>query len=74
MLTAHRGYGHRERDVLVWQKAPMSLRTELVSTDGLDVERSAGTAEVKRLGGYPVLVRLRSDQTLVEGPALEPGG
>jgi hypothetical protein len=61
-----RGYGRWVRDVLVWTKAPFFFRNELVATDGLDQQRPAGPAEVKRLGDHPVIVQLRTDSATVE--------
>ena len=52
-----RGRGRWVRDVLVWSKAPLLLRSTLVAVDGLAGEaRIAGAGEVKRLGSNPVIV------------------
>jgi hypothetical protein len=57
-----RGYGRWVRDVLVWTKAPLLFRNELVAVDGLGGEaRAAAPGEVKRVGGDPVIVPLAAD-------------
>jgi Protein of unknown function (DUF2550) len=61
-----RGYGRWVRDVLVWTKAPFFFRNELVPADGLEHQRPAGPAEVKRLGEHPVIAQLRADSATVE--------
>jgi hypothetical protein len=54
-----RGYGRWVRDVLVWTKAPVLFRNELVAVDGLaGAVRAAEADEVKRLGNQPVIVPL----------------
>jgi hypothetical protein len=54
-----RGYGRWVRDVLVWTKAPLLFRNELVAVDGLaGTVRAAEAGEVKRLGSQPVIVPL----------------
>jgi len=62
----HRGYGHWVRDVLVWTKAPMLFRNELIPIDGVDDPRAAGPDEVKRLGDHPVVVRVRTGAATAE--------
>jgi hypothetical protein len=58
----HRGYGRWVRDVLVWTKAPLLFRNELVAVDGLAGEaRAAELGEVKRVGSDPVIVPLAAD-------------
>jgi Protein of unknown function (DUF2550) len=64
--TWHRGYGRWVRDVLVWTKAPFLFRNDLVAVDGLDERRPTRTAEVKRLGEHPVVVRVRAGTAAVE--------
>ena len=50
------------RDVLVWTKAPMLFRNELVAVDGLAGEaRAAEPGEVKRVGSDPVILPLAAD-------------
>jgi hypothetical protein len=61
-----RGYGHWVRDVLVWTKAPLLFRNDLVPTDRLDEQRPARTDEVKRLGDHPVVIRVTADGATVE--------
>jgi hypothetical protein len=45
-----RGYGRWARDVLVWTKAPLFFRNQLVPMDRIAGQRSAHRDEVKRLG------------------------
>jgi hypothetical protein len=46
-----RGYDRWVRDVLVWTKAPLLVRNELVAVDGLARKgRAAEPGEVKRSG------------------------
>ena len=62
-----RGYGRWVRDVLVWTKAPLLFRNELVSVDGLAGEaREAEPGEVKRVGSDPVILPLAADGAQVE--------
>ena len=61
-----RGYGRWVRDVLVWTKAPLLFRNELVVVDGMDEERTAVAGEVKRLGDHPIVVAFSSGPTRVE--------
>lgn len=62
-----RGYGHWVRDVLVWAKAPLLVRNELVAIDGLAGEvRAGGSGEVKHLGSEPVIVPLAADGARIE--------
>jgi hypothetical protein len=80
-----RGYGRSVAGVLVWTKAPLLFRNELVAVEGLDEERQAGSHEMKRLGDHPVIARLRTadgaaevavrddDRSLLLGPYQEPG-
>ena len=57
-----RGYGRWVRDVLVWTKAPMLFRNELVADGGLAGEaRAAEPGEVKRVGSDPMIVPLAAD-------------
>jgi Protein of unknown function (DUF2550) len=50
-----RGCGRWVRDVLVWTKAPLLVRNELVPADRLDRQRTGAPGEVKRLGDGPVV-------------------
>jgi hypothetical protein len=61
-----RGYGRWVRDVLVWTKAPLLFRNEILATDGLDGRRPARPDEVKRLGDHPVVVRVRMGSAMAE--------
>ena len=57
-----RGYGRWVRDVLVWTRAPLLLRNELVAVDGPSVEvRAAEPGEVRRVGSEPVIAQLTAD-------------
>jgi hypothetical protein len=57
-----RGYGRWVSDVLVWTKAPVLLRNELVAVDGLAGQpRLADQGEVKRVGSDPVIVSVAAD-------------
>jgi hypothetical protein len=62
----HRGYGHWVRDVLVWTKAPMLFRNELVPIDDVGEPSAAGPNEVKRLGDHPVVVRVTTGDATAE--------
>jgi hypothetical protein len=54
-----RGYGRWVRDILVWTKAPLLFRNELVLADGLAGEpRDAKPGEVRRLGKHPAVMQL----------------
>jgi uncharacterized protein DUF2550 len=61
-----RGHGRWVRNVLVWSKAPLLIRNELVPIDRLDGERAAEPGEVKRLGDDPVVVDLSSDGATIQ--------
>jgi hypothetical protein len=57
-----RGYGRWVRDILVWTKAPLLFRNDLVPADGLAGEpRDAKPGEVRRLGKHPAVVQLVVD-------------
>jgi hypothetical protein len=62
----HRGYGRWVRDVLVWTKAPLLFRNEILAIDGLEEQRPAQSGEVKRLGDHPTVIRVRTGQAAVE--------
>ena len=80
-----RGYGRWVRDVLVWTKAPLFFRNQLVPMDRIAGQRSAHRDEVKRLGGEPIVIQFESDkdktevatrpehQALVSRPMSSPG-
>jgi hypothetical protein len=56
------GYGRWVRDILIWTKAPLLFRNELVLTDALAGEaRAAKPGEVRRLGKHPAVVPLIVD-------------
>jgi hypothetical protein len=61
-----RGSGRWVRDVLVWSKAPLMFRNELVPVDRLLGERPARSGEVKRLGDNPLVIELESDSSRIE--------
>jgi hypothetical protein len=61
-----RGHGRWVRDVLVWSKAPLMIRNELVPIDRVEGERTAEPGEVKRLGENPVVVDLSADRATVQ--------
>jgi hypothetical protein len=62
----NRGYGRWVREVLVWTKAPLLIRNELVPADGLDGERTGAPGEVKRLGDGPVVIAVAASGARVE--------
>ena len=61
-----RGYGHWVRDVLVWTKAPLLFRNEILPADGQEGERSESPEEVKHLGDKPIVVNLKIGAAAVE--------
>jgi hypothetical protein len=61
-----RGYGRWVRDVLVWTKAPLLVRNELVPVDRLDGERTGAPGEMKRLGDAPIVIALTVGGARVE--------
>ena len=69
-----RGYGRWVRDVLVWTKAPLLFRNEILATDRLDEQRPVRTDEVKRLGDHPVVVRLAMGGATAEVAARDDDG
>jgi Protein of unknown function (DUF2550) len=64
--TWKRGYGRWVRDVLVWSKAPLMFRNELIPVDRLSGEREAHAGEGKRLGDNPVVLEFASNDATVE--------
>jgi hypothetical protein len=56
-----RGYFLWVRDVLVWTRAPLFFRNELVPVDRLIGQRPAEPGEVKRLGDDPVVAELDAE-------------
>jgi hypothetical protein len=61
-----RGYGRWVRDILVWTKAPLLFRNEVLAADRLDENRPAPAEHVKRLGDHPLLMELRIGGATVE--------
>jgi hypothetical protein len=63
-----RGFGRWAGEVLVWSKAPMLFRNELVVAGGIAAEvRTAGPDDkVRRLGHEPVIVPVRADEARIE--------
>jgi hypothetical protein len=61
-----RGHGRWVRDVLVWSKAPLMIRNELVPIDRLTGERTANRGEVKRLGDSPIVVELSTNGATIQ--------
>src|SRR5438552_18880232 len=61
-----RGSGRWVRDVLVWSKAPLMLRNELVPVDRLSGERETKAGEVRRLGDKPVAIEFVSEGAKIE--------
>lgn len=60
------GHGRWVRDVLVWTKAPLMLRNELVPVDNFTGDHPASAGEVKRMGDKPVVVEFTSDVAKIE--------
>jgi hypothetical protein len=69
--TWGRGYGRWVGDVLVWTKAPLLLRNEIVVADGSDPQRPATPGEVKRLGEHPIVMRVRAGSATVDVAAAD---
>jgi Protein of unknown function (DUF2550) len=61
-----RGYGRWVRDVLVWTKAPLMVRQDLVPVDRLAGEHAAAAGEVKRLGDNPAVVAFSANGATIE--------
>jgi hypothetical protein len=61
-----RGHGRWVRNVLVWSKAPLLLRNEIVPIDGLGGVRTARQGEVKRLGASPLVVDLSTNGAMLQ--------
>lgn len=53
-----RGNGRWVRDILVWTKAPLLFRNELIPADDLLDLRPADQNEVKRLGANPIVMEI----------------
>ena len=61
-----RGSGRWVRDVLVWTRAPLMVRNELVPVDRLCGEHPAHADGLKRLGGEPVVIEFASGGATME--------
>jgi hypothetical protein len=60
------GSGRWVRDVLVWSKAPLMFRNELIPVDRLCGEQTANASGVKRHGDKPVVIELASGDARIE--------
>jgi hypothetical protein len=60
------GSGRWVRDVLVWSKAPLMFRNELIPAGGLCGEQPANGSGVKRLGDKPVVIEFASGGARIE--------
>ena len=60
------GSGRWVRDVLVWNKAPLLFRTELVPVDHLAGEQPAHAGKVRRLGDKPAVIEFVSGGAKLE--------
>ena len=61
-----RGSGRWIRDVLVWSKAPLMFRNDLVPVDRLVGEHPEHGGGVKRLGDKPVVIEFAADGARIE--------
>jgi hypothetical protein len=61
-----RGSGRWVRDVLVWTRAPLMVRNELVPVDRLCGEQPAHAGGLKRLGDNPVVIEFASGGAKIE--------
>jgi hypothetical protein len=61
-----RGSGRWVRDVLVWTKAPLMVRNELIPVDRLSGEHPAHADGLKRLGDKPAVVEFAAGGAKVE--------
>jgi hypothetical protein len=61
-----RGSGRWVRDVLVWAKAPLLVRNELIPVDRLCGEHPAHADGLKRLGDKPVVIEFASGNAKIE--------
>ena len=59
-------FGRWVRNVLVWSKAPLMFRNELVPVDHLSGEHQARAGEVKPLGDSPIVVEFTADGAKIE--------
>jgi Protein of unknown function (DUF2550) len=61
-----RGSGRWVRDVLVWSKAPLMFRNDLIPVDRLVGEHPEHGGGVKRLGDKPVVMEFASGGARIE--------
>jgi hypothetical protein len=61
-----RGSGRWVRDVLVWSKAPLMYRNDLVPVDRLVGEHPEHRVGVKRLGDKPAVIEFASGDARIE--------
>ena len=61
-----RGSGRWVRDVLVWTRAPLLVRNELIPVDRLCGEHPAHADGLKRLGDKPVVIEFASGSAKIE--------
>ena len=61
-----RGSGRWVRDVLVWTRAPLMVRNELVPVDRLCGEHPGHADGLKRLGDQPVVIEFASGGAKIE--------
>jgi hypothetical protein len=64
--TWTRGSGRWVRDVLVWNGAPMKLRSTVIGIDEIAGERRADDDEVMRLGKHTVVAQLVSGSVVLD--------
>ncbi len=60
------GSGRWVRDVLVWTRAPLMVRNELIPVDRLCGEHPAQADGLKRLGDKPVVIEFTSGGAKIE--------
>ena len=63
--TWTRGSGRWMRDVLVWNGAPLKLRSHVIGIDEIDRTRDAEDGELTRLGKRPVVAQLVADNAVI---------
>ncbi len=61
-----RGSGRWVRDILVWTKAPLLVRNELIPVDRLCGEQPGHADGLKRLGDKPVVIEFASGSAKIE--------
>jgi hypothetical protein len=62
----NRGSGRWVRDVLVWNRAPLMLRTELVPVDQMSAEHGVSNAGLKRLAEDPQIAQFVLRKATIE--------